>query len=131
MPTSCLGTGTTTGTAAATTGGTDWMMLLMPILLLVVILFVMIIPQRRREKKVKAMLNAMKAGDRIRTIGGLYGKIYSIKDDIVMIEVGPERIKMEFAKTAISTVESAEVVNDAKLDVKPEKTEGKSKGKDK
>lgn len=116
MDLSCFGAGTQGATDAAATGGTNWLSLLLPILLLVVIVVVMIVPQRRRQKKVKDMLNSMKSGDRIRTIGGLYGRIVSIREDIVLIEVGPDRVQMEFAKSAIATVESADVVNDAKVD---------------
>ena len=71
----------------------------------------MIIPQRRRDKKVKAMLNALKPGDRVRTIGGIYGTISSIRDDVVVLAVGPDKVKLVFARGAISQVEDTGVEN--------------------
>ncbi len=81
----------------------------------------MIIPQRRRDKKVKAMLSALKPGDRVRTIGGIYGTIGSVKDDVVTLVVGPDKVRLVFARGAISTVETVEaegVENTMNEDVK-------------
>ena len=72
---------------------------------------IMIIPQRRRDKKVKEMLAALKPGDRVRTIGGIYGTISSIRDDVVVLAVGPDKVKLVFARGAISQVEDAGVEN--------------------
>jgi preprotein translocase subunit YajC len=125
MPNFCGSTtGTTTDTAAGATSS-PWITLLIPLLLFVVIIVVMIIPQRRREKKVKDMLSGMKSGDRVRTIGGLYGKIYSIKDDIILLQVGPDSVVLEFAKSAIATVERSDVENTAKPE--PIKESGRQK----
>ncbi len=81
------------------------------ILMLVVLFAVMIIPQRRRDKKIKNMLSALKPGDRVRTIGGIYGTISSIKDDVVVLAVGPDKVKLVFTRSAISQVEDAGVEN--------------------
>lgn len=94
-------------TLAAAAGG-DWTSMLLLIGIMVVFVLVMIIPQRKRDKKIRAMLEAVKVGDKIRTIGGIYGKIVSINDDRVIIETA-EGTQIEFAKGAISTVESADV----------------------
>lgn len=81
------------------------------IILMVAMFAVMIIPQRRRDKKVKEMLAALKPGDRVRTIGGIYGTISSIRDDVVVLAVGPDKVKLVFARGAISQVEDAGVEN--------------------
>lgn len=81
------------------------------IILVVAMFALMIIPQRRRDKKVKAMLAALKQGDRVRTIGGIYGTISSIRDDVVVLAVGPDKVKLVFARGAISQVEEAGVEN--------------------
>lgn len=94
-------------TKASSAGG-NWGSMLLLIGIMVVFVLVMIIPQRKREKKIKAMLEAVKVGDKIRTIGGIYGKVVSINDDRVVIE-SAEGTQIEFAKGAISTVESADV----------------------
>ena len=81
------------------------------IVLMVVLFAVMIIPQRRREKKVKEMLAAVKVGDRVRTIGGIYGTVSGIKDDVITLSVGPDKVRLVFTRGAISTVENAPVEN--------------------
>ncbi len=82
------------------------------IIMMIALFAVMIIPQRKREKKIKAMLDGIKVGDRIRTIGGIYGTVSSVKDNHVTIVVGPDKVKLVFAKNAIATVEDAEVENE-------------------
>ena len=57
------------------------------------------------------MLNALKPGDRVRTIGGIYGTISSVKDDVIVLTVGPDKVKLVFARGAISQVEEAGVEN--------------------
>ena len=100
------------GESAAAGGGLgNWATLLLPLLMIVVLVVVMIIPQRRRDKKVKDMLGALKQGDRVRTIGGIYGTISSIKDDVIVLSVGPDKVKLVFARGAISQVEDAGVEN--------------------
>ena len=81
------------------------------IILMVAMFAIMIIPQRRRDKKVKEMLAALKPGDRVRTIGGIYGTISSIRDDVVVLAVGPDKVKLVFDRGAISQVEDAGVEN--------------------
>ena len=116
---SCAAAATTaTGTAAGDAGlfgGLGGMLL--PLLMIVVLIVVMIVPQRRRDKKVKEMLNALKPGDRVRTIGGIYGTISSVKDDVIVLTVGPDKVKLVFARGAISQVEETGVENTMNEDV--------------
>ena len=87
------------------------------IVLMVAMFAIMIIPQRRRDKKVKDMLGSLKAGDRVRTIGGIYGTIASIKEDTVILLVGPDKVKLVFARGAIAQVEDAGVENEMTQEV--------------
>lgn len=87
------------------------------IVLMVAMFAIMIIPQRRRDKKVKDMLGNLKAGDRVRTIGGIYGTIGTIKDDTVILLVGPDKVKLVFARGAIAQVEDAGVENEMTQEV--------------
>ncbi len=98
--------------------GSNLTMMLLPIGLIVVMLLVMVIPQRRRDKKVKDMLGSLKQGDRVRTIGGIYGTISSVKDDVIVLSVGPDKVKLVFARGAISQVEDAGVENTMTEEVK-------------
>ncbi|MBR6569747.1 MAG: preprotein translocase subunit YajC, partial [Clostridia bacterium] len=63
----------------------------LPLILMFVIFYFMLIrPQKKKDKKVKEMLAALKPGDRICTIGGIYGTITNIKDDTIELAVSNE-----------------------------------------
>ena len=83
------------------------------ILIFVVFYFLLIRPQRKKDKEAKAMLDNLKVGDRICTIGGIYGTIVRIKDDVLTIEVGEQKTQMEFARWAVRNVEQLSVTNDS------------------
>ncbi len=75
----------------------------------VVFILLMIIPQRKRKKQMQAMMDSIAPGKMIKTIGGIYGKIVAVKEELVTIEVLPDKVRMVFAKMAIATVEDSEV----------------------
>ncbi len=83
------------------------------ILIFVVFWFMLIRPQRKKDKQVKEMLNNLKAGDRICTIGGIYGTITGIQDDTVKLAVGRDNKEMVVARWAIRSVEEVTIENDA------------------
>ena len=83
------------------------------ILIFVVFYFLLIRPQRKKDKEAKAMLDNLKVGDRICTIGGIYGTIVRIKDDVLTIEVGEQKTQLVFARWAIRNVEQLSVTNDS------------------
>ncbi len=102
-------------TADMTAGqGIVYMLLQMsPILIMVVLMyFLMIRPERKRKKKEKAMLDALKRGDRICTIGGIYGTIMDIKDDTITLAVGRDNLSMVVARWAIRSVEDVTIENE-------------------
>ncbi len=119
---SAAGTAAATGTAAAgdaaaaTTGSTVAALattFLPLVLIFVVFWFMLIRPQRKKDKAVKEMLNNLKAGDRICTIGGIYGTIVGIKDDTVTLSVGKDNLSMVVARWGIRSVEEVTIENDA------------------
>lgn len=83
------------------------------ILIFVVFYFLLIRPQRKKDKEAKAMLDNLKVGDRICTIGGIYGTIVKIKDDVLTVEVGEQKTQLVFARWAIRNVEQLSVTNDS------------------
>ena len=83
------------------------------ILIFVVFYFVLIRPQRKKDKEAKAMLDNLKVGDRICTIGGIYGTIVKIKDDVLTVEVSEQKTQLVFARWAIRNVEQLSVTNDS------------------
>ncbi len=86
---------------------------LLPMVAIVVVFwFVLIRPQRKKDKAVKSMLANLKAGDRICTIGGVFGTVTAIKDDTVLVVVGAQKTPLIFARWAIRSVEDAPLEND-------------------
>ena len=83
------------------------------ILIFVIFYFMLIRPQRKKDKEAKKMLENLKVGDRICTIGGIYGTIVRIKDDVLTIEVGEQKTQLVFARWAVRNVEQLSVTNDA------------------
>ena len=83
----------------------------LPLILIIVLMyFMMIRPQRKREKETREMLNKLKVGDKVTTIGGIKGKIYAIKDNTVVIETGNigtpnERSYIKMERDAVKSVE--------------------------
>ena len=105
---------------AATTASSSGSMIstvIMLVAMVAIFYFLLIRPQRKKDKKVKEMLSALKAGDRICTIGGIYGTIVSLKDDTVTLAVGSAKNQMVMARWAIRSVEDAPVENDAEPQV--------------
>ncbi len=83
----------------------------LPLILLIVLFYFMLIrPQRKRDKEMKAMLEALKVGDKVTTIGGICGKISKIKDNFVFIETGnigtqDEKSVLKMERGSIKAVE--------------------------
>ena len=77
----------------------------MIVVLFVVFYFFGIRPQKKQEKEVNAMRNSLQVGDEITTIGGIIGKVISIKEETVMIETGHDRTKIRILRTAIRSID--------------------------
>lgn len=105
MAASTAAAGDASAAAAGASGLISW---IFPILLIVIFIFLIIVPNKRREKKFQEMMSALKVGDQIKTIGGFYGKIVSVKEDLVTMECGPDKTKLVISKSAIASVESFE-----------------------
>ena len=80
----------------------------LPILFFVVLYFLMIAPNQKKQKKWQAMLEQLKSGDRVTTNGGLRGTVLTVKDDIVVLRIQPDGVKLEFVKSAIAAVTTDE-----------------------
>ena len=82
--------------------------LALPILFFVVLYFLMIAPNQKKQKKWQEMLSKLKSGDRVTTNGGIRGTVLTVKDDVVVLRVQPDGIKLEFVKSAIAAVTTDE-----------------------
>ena len=80
-------------------------MILYFVVIIGIFYFFMIRPQKKKEKQTKAMLDAMKVGDDILTIGGMYGTIKNIKDDKILIETSKQdKTVVEISRWAVKDV---------------------------
>lgn len=116
-------------TSTAETGGpASWISTIgMIVVFFLVFYFIAVRPQKKQEKEVNQMRNQLMVGDEITTIGGIIGKIISIKEETVMIETGHDRTKIRILKSAVRCVDvhAADAVVPATYD------NGKEKGKEK
>ena len=71
------------------------------ILMIVVFYFLLIRPQKKRDKEVQKMRENIEIADEIVTIGGIIGRIVSIKDDTIVIETAGDRSKIRLARWSI------------------------------
>ena len=100
------------GTTQVAAGGDIISMVLMMAAMVAIFYFLLIRPQRKKDKQVKNMLAALKVGDRICTIGGLYGTIAALKDDTVTLTMGSLQNTIVIARWAIRSVENVALEND-------------------
>ncbi len=95
-------------TAAGTNAnnpGSMWPTIIMLVAMVAVFYFFMYRPQKKQEKATNDMRNSLQVGDEITTIGGIIGKIVSIKDETVLIETGRDGTKMRILKSAVKNVD--------------------------
>ncbi|MGO4349106.1 preprotein translocase subunit YajC [Paenibacillus sp. MCAF9] len=90
--------------AASEAGSTNILQMIWPfVLMFAVFYFLLIRPQQKKQKTRASMLNQLKKGDKISTIGGLHGTVVELSDDTVVIRVN-DTTKMTFERSAINTI---------------------------
>jgi preprotein translocase subunit YajC len=77
-------------------------MLVMPLGFLVIMYFFMIRPQQRRAKEHQAFLSGLKAGDEVITAGGIIGRVKSVADGFVSVEIDTDTV-IKVLKSAIES----------------------------
>ena len=95
-------------TATADTGSSLLSLLITFVPMIAIFYFLLIRPENKRKKEAEAMRSAMKKGDKITTIGGIVGTVVDIKEDKLVIETSADQVRIELAKWAVSTNESAD-----------------------
>jgi preprotein translocase subunit YajC len=78
--------------------------LALPVVFIAAMYFLMIAPNQKKQKAWTEMLASIKTGDRVTTSGGLRGVVLQVKDDVVVLRIQPDNIKLEFVKSAIASV---------------------------
>ena len=90
----------------ANSGGMDiWGTVIMIALMFVFLYFFMIRPQKKQEKEANKMRDELSVGDEITTIGGIIGKVVSIKDETLVLETTKDRTRIRILKSAVSRVD--------------------------
>ena len=115
------------GDATTTTnsGGFSWVTIVIIVVLIAAFYFFMIRPQKKQEKKDSEMRNALAVGDEVTTIGGIIGKVVSIKGETFVLETTKDKTKIRFLKGAIRSVDvkatdiAAAVIDGAKEESAP------------
>ena len=109
-----------------TTQGGGMTSIIMIVAMIAVFYFLMIRPENKRKKEAEQMRSAVKTGDEIITIGGIMGTVVSVKDDKFVMETSADQVRIELAKWAISSNETAAAA--AKAEAK-KRQEEKAKAK--
>lgn len=80
--------------------------------------FILIRPQKKREKEQKNMIDSLKKGDQIVTIGGFYAKVVSVKDNVLTVMLGDTKVKIEVGavKAVVKSNENAEAASNAEVE---------------
>lgn len=89
--------------AGASMGST----LVMMVAMIAIFYFMLIRPENKRKKEAEQMRSAVKKGDKITTIGGIVGTVVDVKENNIVIETSADQVRIELAKWAISTNETA------------------------
>ena len=100
--------------------------LIMMVLMLVIFYFMLIRPENKRKKEAEQMRSSVRKGDKITTIGGIVGTVVDVKENNIVIETSADQVRIEFAKWAISSNETA--AENAKAEAKKAE-EAKAKAK--
>lgn len=93
---------------AATPGaGNPYGSLILMVVMVAAMYFLMIRPQKKKQKEEQNMRDSIQIGDEITTIGGIMGRVVTVKEDSIVLETGADRTKMKFQRWAIQTNNTA------------------------
>ena len=85
--------------------GSSWVTIAMLVVMFAFLYFFMIRPQKKQEKETNQMRNSLVVGDEITTIGGIIGKIVSIKEETLVLETSRDGTKIRILKSAVRNVD--------------------------
>ena len=92
-------------TEAAPGGGGTWITMIVLLVVMVAMFFFTSRSNKKQEKQAQDMRDSLSVGDEITTIGGIIGKIVSIKEETMIIETGRDHTRIRLLKTAVRTVD--------------------------
>ena len=112
-------------TTTAAPGGLGSIIVMM-VAMLGIFYFMLIRPENKRKKEAEQMRSSVRKGDKITTIGGIVGTVVDVKENNIVIETSADQVRIEFAKWALSSNETA--AENAKSEAKKAQ-EAKAKAK--
>jgi len=89
-------------------GSANYLSILLLVGIFAIFYFLIIRPQRKKQKETKRMIEAIKKGDKITTIGGVRGLVKNVMENSVIVEVDNKGATLEFLKSAIGSVDSTD-----------------------
>ena len=99
----------------------------MLVVMVAIFYFMLIRPENKRKKEAEQMRSAVKTGDHVTTIGGITGTVVSVKDEKFVLETGADQVRIEFAKWAISSNDTAaEAAKEAAKKAQEERAKAKA-----
>lgn len=124
------GSGSADGTAA-NTGTSWWIWIVIYGAMFALFYFLLIRPQKKKQKAEEELRNNIMMGDEITTIGGIVGRVVSIKDDDITIESSIDRTLVQFKKWAVRDIKKLETDDETAAPVAEEKKETAEKSEKK
>lgn len=118
-----------TQSGATAQQGNPMSMIIMMVALFAIMYFVMIRPQKKKQKEEQTMRDSVQVGDEITTIGGIVGRVVTVKEDSLIIETGADRNKMKIMRWAVSTNNTANEKMEAERQAAKEAAEADKKKK--
>ncbi len=112
----------TSSGSSTSTSSFNWISIIMIVVMIAALYFLMIRPQKKQQKKDDEMRSSLAVGDEVTTIGGIIGKVVSIKDETFVLETTKDRTKIRFLKGAVRTIDVK--AEDIAASVMEQKAEG-------
>ena len=124
---SCMGVSQDGTAQQSSTGGMIGMIAIYAVILIgMYLLFIR--PSSKKKKEEEALRQSLEIGDEIITIGGITGRVVSIKDDdSFILETGPDRTRMLFQKWALSSIMTEKTAAEPKSEKKKDKKKAEEK----
>ncbi len=101
----CMSTGTTGSTEGS--GKSSVTMIIVMVVMMGAMYFLTIRPQKKKQQEEQKLRDAVQIGDEITTIGGINGRVVTVKEDSIVLETGADRVKIKLMRWAIQTNNTA------------------------
>ena len=105
-----------------------WVSIALMVGVILIMYFIMIRPQKKQQRQIDDMRNNLQVGDEITTIGGIIGKIVSIKEETCIIETGRDGVRMRILRSAVRCVDVPANAANYTINIEDKNTEDASAG---